>query len=809
MAQRAGGPERSGLPRASDGGAVFIPHEFHCPITGDLLEDPVVAEDERSYSRQAILGWFAQCQRLGRPTTSPMTRATIGTRLVSNRALRQAIEEYKERMDAMAAVVDSSDSDGESVRVELPAADAGPVASVAELGQIFGQLDPLRDLLAQCLDGWQPPQLVAVGNEKSGKSTLLERLAMMPIFPHAEEICTRMRIQVRLRRGEARAPRLEVYNLEQRRTEGPILDVPMDSANIDMRDAMARFVSRQNGTLTGVTKTHMLILHVQSPSVPSLDLVDLPGVVTVAAAGEPDDMPQQTRELVDGHITENAAHSMFLCVVDATSAPNVSSGMELLKTRGVLDKTIGVITMCDYLGAPAQKTKLRTRLAQGGDAVPLEPHGYVATMNSPVEAAGASNCEKLQLQARAEPKFFRDQGYGDLVDADQATTAALMLRIEKMFLGYVKEQWVPDTLGRLNSEAARLKAANQTLGLPAAHGVNQDGATLQKLRQAASRCCVDVLRNESAWISAQYSSRVLQPLATALLTELESANGSTIPLQECETFVNGVRDRLLATCEAANRGAGGSTATITELLRTAFTRDTSSFKLARFPQLIDELIGRATRLLGVHRDDFAEHISFLTQHMSVPSPAGSVHLQHNFLDMTATVSMESQHIVGDVMYLFLKRLDVLPRPAEAVGQLCDCVDAIVKKVIVQDTTDSCNDARVRLLAQAKHVAQAQKGIATIASSGVMCSPQDADDWVFQWRDNGAWTSFERDQQVHLTSAHVHGVAIGRTERVRFTEVIGRGRATVIVTVGAGKMTRRGGGIMQAVRVVPKSQIDGV
>lgn len=47
------------------------------------------------------------------------------------------------------------------------------VKSLAELGHMFSLLDGLRVLLAETLDGWQPPQIVVVGQESSGKSSVL------------------------------------------------------------------------------------------------------------------------------------------------------------------------------------------------------------------------------------------------------------------------------------------------------------------------------------------------------------------------------------------------------------------------------------------------------------------------------------------------------------------------------------------------------------------------------------------------------------------------------------------------------------
>ena len=48
----------------------------------------------------------------------------------------------------------------------------------------------------------QTPVVVVVGNESSGKSSLLDRLAMMPLLPRGENTCTRMAILLRLRRSD-------------------------------------------------------------------------------------------------------------------------------------------------------------------------------------------------------------------------------------------------------------------------------------------------------------------------------------------------------------------------------------------------------------------------------------------------------------------------------------------------------------------------------------------------------------------------------------------------------------------------------
>jgi hypothetical protein len=63
---------------------------FICPITQELMVDPVIDPDGNSYERKAIEGWLRQ------NNTSPITRAPLAiTDLRPNRALKQAIDEYR------------------------------------------------------------------------------------------------------------------------------------------------------------------------------------------------------------------------------------------------------------------------------------------------------------------------------------------------------------------------------------------------------------------------------------------------------------------------------------------------------------------------------------------------------------------------------------------------------------------------------------------------------------------------------------------------------------------------------------------
>jgi hypothetical protein len=79
---------------ASQDGA--LPDEFICPITNELMEEPVVAADGHTYEKSAILEWFEK------KLTSPKTNEPLPTKMIfANLSVRTAILEYIEKKNKL------------------------------------------------------------------------------------------------------------------------------------------------------------------------------------------------------------------------------------------------------------------------------------------------------------------------------------------------------------------------------------------------------------------------------------------------------------------------------------------------------------------------------------------------------------------------------------------------------------------------------------------------------------------------------------------------------------------------------------
>ena len=75
----------------------LFPRSTICPITGSVFVDPVVCTDGQSYERVAIECWLMKRHMSHTSHTSPVTGACIGTRLITNHALRNVIDELDAR----------------------------------------------------------------------------------------------------------------------------------------------------------------------------------------------------------------------------------------------------------------------------------------------------------------------------------------------------------------------------------------------------------------------------------------------------------------------------------------------------------------------------------------------------------------------------------------------------------------------------------------------------------------------------------------------------------------------------------------
>ena len=72
-----------------------IPHEFLCPITLSLMENPVTNVHGHTFDRDAIMSWYVAGSR-----RNPLTNMNLPTlNLTPNKELKARIDVYKHRVE--------------------------------------------------------------------------------------------------------------------------------------------------------------------------------------------------------------------------------------------------------------------------------------------------------------------------------------------------------------------------------------------------------------------------------------------------------------------------------------------------------------------------------------------------------------------------------------------------------------------------------------------------------------------------------------------------------------------------------------
>lgn len=186
------------------------------------------------------------------------------------------------------------------------------------------------------LDGFKLPRIIVAGNESSGKSTILNRLAFGSYFPQSPDWCTKMPIVLRMIHTPGGASRciVRVPNVRGGLGREEVITQP---------DRAARILAIMTALVAQMPPHQALLeqelqIEVRSPDVPTLELVDLPGIV------EAPDLRTPTRELTKRYMTQ--PNTLVLCMVTAnTTRLRTSQAMGLVQELKVEKNSIAILTM--------------------------------------------------------------------------------------------------------------------------------------------------------------------------------------------------------------------------------------------------------------------------------------------------------------------------------------------------------------------------------------------------------------------------------------------------------------------------------
>ena len=248
------------------------------------------------------------------------------------------------------------------------------------------------------------PQIVVIGSQSSGKSSVLENIVRRDFLPRGSGIVTRRPLILQLINNRPSGKPVEATDgsdSEEEPTEkewGEFLHLPgekfYDFGKIC--DEIIEDTELKTGGNKGISPIP-INLRIYSPHVLTLTLVDLPGLTKVPVGDQPADIEKQIRDMIYKYIAKQNA--IILAVTPANTDLANSDGLKLAREVDPDGfRTIGVLTKIDLMDAG---TNVLDILA--GRVIPLK-HGYVPVVNR-----GQRDIDTKKSVLRAlddERKFF-------------------------------------------------------------------------------------------------------------------------------------------------------------------------------------------------------------------------------------------------------------------------------------------------------------------------------------------------------------------------------------------------------------------
>ncbi|KAI1384096.1 dynamin family protein [Hypoxylon trugodes] len=320
------------------------------------------------------------------------------------------------------------------------------VAQAGSLGNpvLLNKIDELRRLNISSMVPL--PQLVVVGDQSAGKSSVLESLTGFP-FPRAVNLCTRYATEIICRREETQSitasirPSATASADVVAKLQGFRVELPTHDRNSKKFQEVFEQASITMGLRSGTDPTSfapafskdVLRIEITGPKEEHLTIIDVPGIFEVATPGLTDKNDiSLVKSMVMNYIEES--RTVILAVVPCTA--DIAT-QQILKRAEEVDRegkrTIGVLTKPDLLTEKATKDSIAELVKGNRRDLTL---GYFVIRNRGADDA-TSNLDQRNETERA---FFDGSPWNEL-DRGRLGIDSLRLRLRELLMERTKHDF--------------------------------------------------------------------------------------------------------------------------------------------------------------------------------------------------------------------------------------------------------------------------------------------------------------------------------------------------------------------------------
>ncbi|XP_053544500.1 interferon-induced GTP-binding protein Mx1-like isoform X3 [Ictalurus punctatus] len=182
------------------------------------------------------------------------------------------------------------------------------------------------------------PAIAVIGDQSSGKSSVLEALSGVPLPRGGEDIVTRCPLELKMKKSRQKDfwhGKIKYKDIERDITDPADVERSIRKAQNEIAGALGM-------------SDELIRLEVTSTNAPDLTFIDLPGIVRVPVKGQPEDIEEQIKSLMKKFITKQ--DTIILVVVPCNVDITTTEALKMAQKIDLLgERTIGILTKPDLV----------------------------------------------------------------------------------------------------------------------------------------------------------------------------------------------------------------------------------------------------------------------------------------------------------------------------------------------------------------------------------------------------------------------------------------------------------------------------
>lgn len=309
-------------------------------------------------------------------------------------------------------------------------------SSSAEMENVVDIINRLQDVFAASdSSGIDLPQIVVVGAQSAGKSSVLENIVGKSFLPRGTGIVTRCPLV------------LQLVHTPDKKDDFATFQHNKNKVFLDY-DSICKEIEAQTAKIAGKNKgvcSTSINLKIHSPRFLNLTLVDLPGLTKVPVGDQPENIEEQIRKLILSYIDN--PNSIILAVSAANVDLATSESLKLAKQVDPEGKrTLAVLTKLDLMDDGTDAWEMLS-----GKVIPVKL-GIVGVVN---RSQKDILDEKSVIESLKNESEFFNKTYKSI--ASSQGTPYLRTNVQSLLINHIKN-CMPKLKESINDKIMAIKS---------------------------------------------------------------------------------------------------------------------------------------------------------------------------------------------------------------------------------------------------------------------------------------------------------------------------------------------------------------